>query len=228
MADAYAGATTYADRGRARSLHVSPSSRSDDRESFATYLDRRVGFRFEGARRRPVIVRLAPRSPQIPTDPLLSPLILGRFGLTMTSAPMLLLSEQFCRGFVDNLRDAEVLGSEDVDGLRCHRLRGHWREQRNVTLWVDERHFLLRRQAERTDYLFGTEAAKLREEHLRRRDHALAAGVSRKVIDQAFGPGKLLAIEHWPYATPREDSHTFTRISYQPSIGVPIDPALFR
>jgi hypothetical protein len=112
--------------------------------------------------------------------------------------------------------------------VRCHRIFGRLHERTQVTLWLDEDRYLVRKLVDRTEYPFAREAAKLRDAHLRRREQAFAAGIPRKILDQVFGPEHLLAIKHWPYAQPREDARRITRVAYEPQIGASIDPAVFR
>jgi hypothetical protein len=238
MANVYASVKTYTDRGRAQYRYISGTSQSEQRSTFATFLDREQGFRFdtlEGPSHNQVILW----SGQGPTrnilhdrsqiDRFVKSLVVGPFGLVAgTSVPSLLLPGEFRHSFLDHFRDPQYQGQAAVGAARCHRILGHWQDRTEVTIWLDEDHYLVRRLVDRTEYPFAREAAEVRDAHLRRRDHALAAGIPRREVEQAFGDEHLLAIKHWPYARPREDSRRVTSVAYDPQVGIAIDAGVFR
>lgn len=230
MADVYAGAKTYADRGRVRILRVYPSSRSEDRESFATFLDRERGFRFAGSSDKRVLLWTpTAERPELRLQPLLMKFLVRQCsGIVTANVPQLLFPQEFGRGLIEHLQEAEYQGSQTLGALRCHRILGRWRDQSRLTLWMDEDRYLLRRVVDRTEHLWGTEAAALRDAHLDRRDRALAAGIPKKLVEQEFGADQLLAVPHWPYVHPREDSRAITTVAYEPRLNIPIDPQVFR
>jgi hypothetical protein len=195
---------------------------------FATFLDRQRGIRLEslsGQTRNKVTLW----TPRQGTREFVMAVVLSRFGpAAAASVPSLLMPREFGRGLLDDFHDSLYQGQEIVGTSRCHRIFGHWRDNTRVTLWLDETHFLVRRLVDRTEYPYGREAAELRRAHLDRRAHAIAAGISRLQIDRAFGAEDLLAIEYWPYARPRADSQTITRVAYDPKIDVPLDEELFK
>jgi hypothetical protein len=240
MADAYAGAKTYADRGRAQYRHISGTSRSEDQKTFATFLDREHGFRFdalEGSSNNQVIVwsgqgpALIAHHDRSNIDRFVKSLLIGpfcHFGPAVAMGVLsLLFPKDFGRSFLDDFRDPLYQGQALIGTARCHRVLGHCHDRTEVTLWLDEEHYLVRQLVDRTEYPWGREAAELRDAHIRRRDHALAAGIPRNEVEQAFGPEQLLAIKHWPYARPREDSRRITRVAYDPQVGIPIDAGVF-
>lgn len=237
MADVYAAAKTYADRGRARYLWIHPSSRSLERETFVTFLDRERGFRLEAVKspsEREVILWKGHGSARLLShdrtryESIARVVAMRHFEWFTFAVPSLLIPQEFGTEILRDVHDLVYQGREAVGLIACHRVLGHLRDRTELTLWLDEDRLLLRRLIDRTEYPHGSEAAALREEQLRRRDHALAAGVDRKIVDRAFGPERLLALKHWPYARPREDSRRITRVAYQPRIGIPIDPSVFK
>ena len=239
MADVYAGAKTYADRGRTRYRRVTGSSWSEEQQAFATFLDRQRGFRFEMVQpssTKPVILwsgqepgrSLHPNRTQINLLVELFKLYYCFGPAARTSIPSLLLPGEFGGSFLKDFQNPQYQGEEVIGSRRCHRIFGHWQDRTEVLLWLDEDRFLVRQLQDRTEYPHAREAAKLREAHLRRRDHALAAGIPRGLVEQVFGADHILAIKHWPYAVPREDSQTITKVTYEPHVGVPIDERLFK
>jgi len=233
MADTYASAKTYVDRTRTRHRHTRGTSVTEDRRSFATFLDRSRGYRVDS------VDGDSPRTPLLWTGPIsgddririrlfVQSLSLGPLGpAAMVTLPSLLLPSAVGRSLVDDLHDTRVDGRGNVGASRCHRVFGHWSDHTEVTLWLDEDTFLIRRLEDKTEYPSAREAAELRDAHLGRRDRAVAVGVSRDVIEHAFGAEKLLAQPHWPYARPRQDALSLTTVAYEPCLDIPIDPATF-
>jgi len=238
MVDAYATAKTYADRGRARETQVDETGESLRLSSFSTHLDRRYGFRLDTLRGRSVEqVVLWTGSGSARTfeydrawiDTLPKSLLFRcRVPASATRVASLLLPQEFSRSLLVDLHGVRYEGRQAVAAARCHRVFGRWRENTEILLWLDEDRYLVRRLVDRTEYPWAREAARLRHEQLGKREHALAAGISRDLLDQFFGAERILAIKHWPYARPRYDGRTITRVAYEPQVNVSLDPRLFR
>ena len=173
MADTYAGANTYVDRATASRVHVQSGSRYEQRETSRTFLDRARGFRWdtrEGTSPDHVLLwsgqgpaRIIHRGTS-DYGPFVASLVAARFSpIASTTIPSLLFPREFGRSLVQDLEDAVVQGEEVVEGFRCRRLIGRWQDRTELTLWLDEDRYLIRRLNDRTEYPLAREAAALRD-----------------------------------------------------------------
>lgn len=165
MAKAYAECRTYRDSGVVKTVFIMKTGRKTVEKPFSTAFVRPDRFRFEfcdtsddGSTERCLIARSGDQvqswwtlQPKVSVGKSLGMALAGATGISGGSAhtiPNLLLPEEVTGFSLPEMDKIKRIADARIGTANCFRIQGEFR-QTPMTLWIDQRTFLLRRLEER-------------------------------------------------------------------------------